>query len=144
MKSLNIGVVAYGVTPEIVFVRVPNERGRWMLVDRCVVEVDCPHCYAIAGEPCRRAWPEWRRVETPPPAPDAIRYHVTVHVKRKQAWAQQTGHRFPAKRAKPHKLRITAAELSELRQELDDLPPDPEPLDIDVPVTRKEEAENGD
>lgn len=121
MKSLNIGVIAYGVDPSMVFVRVPNERGRWMLVDRSVVEVDCPHCKAVAGEPCRRAWPEWRRIETPPPAPEAIRYHVAVHVKRKQAWAEQTGHRFPGRRAAPHKLRITAAELAELQQPAPDV-----------------------
>lgn len=138
MKSLNIGLVAYGLDTSKAFVRVPNERGRWMLTDRSVAEVDCPHCYAIAGEPCRRAWPEWRRVETPPPAPDAIRYHVTVHVKRKQAWAKATGHRFPARHAAPHKPRITAAELAELDRPLEDLPPDPEPMDIDVPVTRRD------
>ena len=50
MKSLNIGVIAYGVDPSMVFVRVPNERGRWMLVDRSVVEVDCPHKLRIRAD----------------------------------------------------------------------------------------------
>lgn len=136
MKSLNIGLVAYGLDTSKAFVRVPNERGRWMLTDRCVVEVDCPHCKAVAGEPCRQVQTSWRRMDQPH---DPIRYGISVHVARKRAWAQQTGHRFPAKHAAQHKLRITAAELSELWQELDDLPPDPEPLDIDVPVTRKED-----
>jgi hypothetical protein len=48
-----IGLVAYcALPPNIVFVRVPNEIGRWLLTDRCVVDVDCPVCKAQAGEPC--------------------------------------------------------------------------------------------
>ena len=114
MKSLNIGVIAYGVDPSMVFVRVPNERGRWMLVDRSVVEVDCPHCKAVAGEPCRRAWPEWRKAPEETPA-GGHKYHTAVHCKRKLAWQEATGHRFPARRAGPHKLRIRADELAELQ-----------------------------
>lgn len=53
-RSLNIGIQAYECLPGLVFVRVPNERGRWILTDRCVAEVDCEHCGAVAGEPCRR------------------------------------------------------------------------------------------
>jgi hypothetical protein len=39
--------------PNRVFVRVPNERGRWMLVHRCVVLVECEVCGAAIGEPCK-------------------------------------------------------------------------------------------
>jgi hypothetical protein len=39
--------------PALVFVRVPNERGRYMLTDRCVVEAPCPSCQSIKGEPCK-------------------------------------------------------------------------------------------
>lgn len=51
-SSLHIGIVAYEALCNFVFVRVPNERGRWVLVAKCVAEVDCPICGAIAGEPC--------------------------------------------------------------------------------------------
>lgn len=140
MKSLNIGLVAYGLDTSKAFVRVPNERGRWMLTDRCVAEVDCPHCKAVAGEPCRQIQTSWRRMDQPH---DPIRYCASVHIARKRAWSQATGHRFPARHAAPHKPRVPAAELAELERPLEDLPPDPEPLDIDVPVTRREETENG-
>lgn len=53
----SIGLVAYGLDgpdPSLVFVRVPTERGRWVLTDRCVVEVACYVCGANVGEPCRR------------------------------------------------------------------------------------------
>ena len=30
MKSHHIGVIAYGVDPSMVFVRIPNERARWL------------------------------------------------------------------------------------------------------------------
>lgn len=39
--------------PDKVFVRVPNERGRWVYTDRCVVEVPCSLCKSIVGEPCK-------------------------------------------------------------------------------------------
>lgn len=50
--SLQISVIAYECLPGAVFVRVPNERGRWLMTDRCVVEVDCVVCGALCGEPC--------------------------------------------------------------------------------------------
>lgn len=49
-----IHLTAVLATPEKVFVKVPNERARWMLTDRCVVEVGCRHCGAATGEPCYR------------------------------------------------------------------------------------------
>lgn len=49
-----ITLVAYeSRDPSKVFVHVPDERGRWVLTDRCVVEVACSHCEAAVGEPCR-------------------------------------------------------------------------------------------
>lgn len=50
MSGLTIGLTAYTVNPTMVFVRVPTERGRYVLTDRCVVEVDCPVCGAVTGE----------------------------------------------------------------------------------------------
>ena len=49
-----ISLVAYETRdPRKVFVKVPNQRGRWMLTDRCVVEVACKFCGSAIGEPCR-------------------------------------------------------------------------------------------
>lgn len=62
-----ISLVAYEAWPDgKVFVRVPGERGRYMLTDRCVVEVPCPHCNSIKGEPCKsdslyKVGTHWRR-----------------------------------------------------------------------------------
>lgn len=64
MSGLTIGLTAYTVNPSMVFVRVPTERGRYMLTDRCVVEVDCPFCGATVGEPCRRG-SLWNRRRDP-------------------------------------------------------------------------------
>ena len=35
-----------------VFVAVPDERGRYLRTDKSVVQVDCPLCKSIKGEPC--------------------------------------------------------------------------------------------
>lgn len=113
MSALTIGLVAYALDPSKVFVRVPNERGRWMLVDRSVVEVACPYCEAIVGEPCHAVRTSWRSLGKPH---DPIRYHTGIHVDRRRAWQESTGLRYPARRAKPHKLHIRAAELGELQR----------------------------
>jgi len=48
-----ISLVAYeSKIPGKVFVGVPNERGRYVLTDRCVIEVECGACCAAVGEPC--------------------------------------------------------------------------------------------
>ena len=38
---------------KFIFVAVPNERGRYVRTDPSVAFVGCPHCEAIAGEPCK-------------------------------------------------------------------------------------------
>lgn len=56
-SQMSIGLIAYGMDghdPSKVLVRLPTERGRWVLTDRCVVEVPCSCCGAVVGEPCRR------------------------------------------------------------------------------------------
>lgn len=106
-SSLNIGVLAYGLTPGLVFVRIPNERGRWLLVDRAVVEVDCPACGAITGEPCRHGgYYNYRRRDVPP---ECIKYGVGVHVDRKNAAKRE---RWPHRHTdKPrHKIRLTPSD----------------------------------
>lgn len=106
-SSLNIGLVAHNIDPGKVFARVPNERGRWMMVGRCVVEVDCPWCGAVTGEPCRAV----RRRGVPH---DPIRYHVATHTERRMAWQHENGRRRPERHVQPHKMHITAAEVAEL------------------------------
>lgn len=77
-----IGLVAYGIdgpNPNLVFVRVPTERGRWVLTDRCVVEVPCSRCGAIVGEPCRRNWGFRFRTK-------ALSHGAGTHADRRTAW----------------------------------------------------------
>lgn len=38
-----------------VFVRIPEQRGRWLLTEPCVISARCPRCLAAIGEPCRNA-----------------------------------------------------------------------------------------
>lgn len=118
MKSLQIGMLAYGVDPTIVMVRVPNERGRWIATDRCVVEVGCPQCGAVVGEPCRRITGSYyrRHMIDPPPTPISdIRYGISVHIARKSVAQQELGGRNYAARRPPHKLRINADELAQIQ-----------------------------
>lgn len=110
MNCLTISLVAYQVNPSMVFVRVPTERGRYLLTDRCVVEVPCGHCGAMVGEPCRRGtW--WRRLNRPewitagPP-----KHGVGVHVCRRD-----DGRRFRGGNVRPGddspKVRIAAEDF---------------------------------
>lgn len=97
-KSFQIGMMAYGATPELVFVRVPNERGRWILTHWSVAEVDCRICKAVAGEPCHN-----QRFDR--------RYGVGTHAVRRTdaAWMlRKEGRKVP-----PHKLRMSPADLEE-------------------------------
>jgi len=48
-----ISLVAYEARDKRVFVKVPDERGRYLLTDRSVIEVECPVCRSARGEPCR-------------------------------------------------------------------------------------------
>lgn len=57
--------------PARAFVRVPNEPGRWVYTDRCVVEVPCPHCEAAIGEPCHNG---------------TGKYWAGTHYRRRERW----------------------------------------------------------
>lgn len=87
--------------PGKVFVKVPNERGRWMLTERCVVEVACGMCGAGVGEPCFTKETGIHR-----------RYIVGTHHVRRLAWKgrpdwQQGVHEEDLV-AKPHiRLRVS-------------------------------------
>lgn len=54
MTTPQIALIGYHCTPDKVFIRVPNERGRFVLTDKCVAYVACPYCKAAIGEPCFR------------------------------------------------------------------------------------------
>ncbi|MES2488509.1 MAG: hypothetical protein V4607_01870 [Pseudomonadota bacterium] len=97
-QSLHIGLTAYEAMPGLVFVRVPNEKGRWILTDRCVAEVDCPHCKAVVGEPCKRDFSY------------GIRYHSGTHCYRRDAARQLRGFGYSKKSEKP-KLRIRVEDM---------------------------------
>lgn len=89
LRSLHVGVHAYECIPGLVFVRVPNERGRYMLVDRCVAEVDCRLCGAIAGEPCHN-----RKRDR--------KYHIMTHAVRREDWKKQGKGRHARPKPKIH------------------------------------------
>lgn len=90
-RTFQVGIHAYECLPGLVFVRVPNERGRYMLVERCVAEVDCGLCGAVTGEPCHNGKRDRR-------------YHIGTHAVRRTAWKVRGAYsRLP----KP-KIRIAA------------------------------------
>ena len=106
-RQMQIGLVAYGIdgpNPSLVFVRVPTERGRWLLTDRCVVEVACDMCGATVGEPCRRGFRNSR----------TLKHGAGTHAWRRDAWQL-------IKRTRPWrdtpKLRMPASDLENARGE---------------------------
>lgn len=90
--------------PSKAFVKVPNERGRWMLTDRCVVEVACSHCGAGVGEPCFTRESGVSR-----------RYVVGTHYARRTTWkarpCREQGIHEEDHGAKPH-IRLHAKRRS--------------------------------
>lgn len=92
-----IGLVAYcALPPNLVFVRVPNERGRWLITDRCVVDVACPVCGSKVGEPCHN-----RKT--------VRRYGTGTHADRR---AQAT-YRWRRAEMPPHKPRLSTSDISD-------------------------------
>lgn len=51
--------VAYEALKHLVFVRIPDERGRWALLPQCVLQRVCPQCKAPIGVPCMGATGYW-------------------------------------------------------------------------------------
>lgn len=97
--QLAIGVVAYGITPQKVMVRVPNERGRWMLTDWCVIAVPCLVCGAITGEPCHNRKDGALK-----------RYSTGTHYVRRNDASRRYG-RNGYQQFAPHKLRLREEDL---------------------------------
>lgn len=136
--SLNIGLVAYHAVGNLAFVRVPSERGRYMLTDLCVIAVPCPNCGAVIGEPCRSG--SWHNGEPSPrwlSRPSVNGHGTSVHVARKQAADAKYGRGWKRTVLAHYKLHLGAGDIAAA---MEDAPPmaDPEPgIDIDFPVTRK-------
>lgn len=99
-SSSLIGLVAYcALPPNFVFVRVPNEKGRWIMTHRCVVEVACTFCKAVTGEPC------FTRNESVAER----RYHVGTHTWRRSEWMQKR--RMSDRAPTAHKPKIPLGDL---------------------------------
>jgi hypothetical protein len=74
MRTPRISMIAMDARdPKKAFVRVPDEPGRWIYADRCVVEVPCSQCEAAIGEPCKGRY--------------SGKYWVDTHYRRRNAWA---------------------------------------------------------
>ena len=137
--TLNIGLVAYHCTGNLAFVRVPSERGRYMLTDLCVIAVPCPMCGAVIGEPCRRgSWYNGQPYLTRIGADARNGGHgCSVHTARKDAANQKYGRGWMRTIIAHYKLHLNAGDVAAA---MTDAPPlvEPEPaLDIDFEVTRR-------
>lgn len=91
-----ISLLAYDdLNPAKCFVKVPNEKGRWMLTDKSVIEVPCPWCLSTVGEPCHNAnryteaYKVWDGRTSSPVPPEERRYTVATHHQRQKAMTLQ-------------------------------------------------------
>ncbi|NID15022.1 zinc finger domain-containing protein [Luteibacter yeojuensis] len=137
--TINIGLTAYHAVGNLVFVKVPSERGRYMLTDLCVIAVPCPLCGAVVGEPCRsyyglRYW-EKRYPDTKPSA-----HTQGVHVNRKHAADDKYGRGWKKTVLAHYRLHLAASDVEAAMAHLPEPEPEPDPMDIDVPVTRRTEG----
>lgn len=65
-----ISLIAYADRdPAFIFVAVPNERGRYLRTSHAVIEVPCPQCGALVGEPCHNSKEDSR----------LRKYHCNIH-----------------------------------------------------------------
>lgn len=80
-----ISLVAYADrNPAFIFVAVPNQRGRYLRTDPCVIRVPCEVCGAAVGEPCHNG--------------GEIRvYHVNTHYVRRKLADQRRRRGAPVK-----------------------------------------------
>lgn len=130
--SLNIGLVAYHVTGNLAFVRVPSERGRYMLTDLSVIAVSCPMCGAVIGEPCRSG--SWSNGEPSPrwaSRPSVNGHGTSVHVARKSAADAKYGRGWKRTVLSHYQVHLAAGDVAAA---MADAP------DIDFPVTRRVDA----
>ena len=72
--------------PNFIFVKVPNERGRYMRCDACVALVPCPYCEAVVGEPCCNINSRFHQ--------GIPRYNSSTHYHRRNAARAQFGKNY--------------------------------------------------
>jgi hypothetical protein len=137
--SLNIGLTAYHVVGNLAFVKVPSERGRYMLTDLCVTVVPCPTCNAVVGEPCRRYY-GLRYWDRHFPEEKPLAHGVAVHVPRKLAAAKKYGRGYARRLATQFKVRLAAEDVVAAMADAPDPNDPPAADDIDVPVIRRKEG----
>ena len=134
--SLNIGLTAHLVVGNLCFVKVPSERGRYILTDLCVTVVPCPVCEALVGEPCRKYYGlrYWDRIM---PNEKPMAHGVGVHVDRKRAAERKFGRRYAAQVASHYRVHLAAGDVAAAMHPFPDPESPPDGVDIDVPVTPK-------
>ncbi|MES2347005.1 MAG: hypothetical protein V4641_05475 [Pseudomonadota bacterium] len=137
--TLNIGLVAYHAVGNLAFVKVPSERGRYMLTDLCVIAVPCPVCGAVIGEPCRAGhWNKGVQHEGWGSMRGRSTCHGTnVHCDRKLEADRKYGRGWKHTVLAHYKLHLDAGDVTAAMTDAP-VPRAPEEgLDIDVPVTRR-------
>lgn len=73
-----VSLVAFEDRPgRFIFVRIPDEYGRYLRTDPCVAYVPCPRCNATVGEPCK----SWGKKPG--------KYHGSTHADRRGSWDQR-------------------------------------------------------
>lgn len=135
--TLNIGLTAYHALGNLVFVRVPSERGRYLLTDLCVLVVACPHCGALIGEPCRRG--HWRAgILDGGHGNCCPKAHGSgVHCARKNAAKDKYGERYATRLIGELQIHLCAVDVEAALRPAENLEPALSPVDIDFQVTRK-------
>lgn len=138
--TLNIGLVAYHAVGNLAFVKVPSERGRYMLTDLCVIAVPCPMCGAMTGEPCRRgSWYNGQPYLTRMGADARNGGHgCGVHVARKSAADAKYGRGWKRTVLAQYRLRVAAGDIAAAMADAPPLVALEEGPDVDFPVTPKE------
>jgi hypothetical protein len=139
--TLNIGLVAYHAIGNLAFVKVPSERGRYLLTDMCVIAVPCPVCGAVIGEPCRRGyWQNGKRGVSyfRPDDGRPITHGVGTHARRRNDAQAKYGHHYASRLVRHYRLHLAAGDIEAALQCEPESEPTPDGVDIDVPVTRKE------
>ncbi len=97
MITPSISLVAYADRePHFVFVKIPNERGRYVRTDMCVILVPCELCGATVGEPCFRNYGVFMRGKE-----SGKRYGAGTHATRRQDADRRHGGRGD-RDVKPH------------------------------------------
>lgn len=139
-KSLNIGLVAYHVVGNLAFVKVPSERGRYLLTDLCVITVPCPYCNAIVGEPCRRnGFRNSFTVDFGEQRP--VAHGCSVHTARKLAAEKKHGRHWQRRVVDHYRVHLAAGDVAAALADAPEPGPEPEPVDVTFDVTLKEKPD---